>query len=783
MVPYYPVVHSADGALLDDVSLASARGLDNVSAFASVTWELNGTERLGDWRPYLRLATDDAPLTVGAVAPDYFETLGVPVTGRSYRPEETRFGADPVAIVSAHLWRRVTGAPQFRQGQVLRGSQISVPVIGVVASTFAGPRLGDRYDAWISLGALPRLSDLAADPQVERLTPVTVYARLADGVDPRAAEAEVRGRLHPRASVRSLRDVAFPLRSEGALARQRALIRVLWVAAIAVTLLGCANLASLFMARVVTRRSDIAIRRALGGAPRQIVLDTIAEFAVLVLCGLAAGLCFRYWILQSTTAFEAASGLRLAALDLGMDWPTLFYGLAVSGVALLIAVAGPARQAWCVPLSAVLHEHDPGMTRSRRVFRALLVGHVAMAVTLLVAALTLVSAVRSAFAVDPGFARDRTILASVRPGLVHYANSREGSRRRLADFREAIRRLELLPEVRAVTYGSYPGMPATGTASTVMHVDGEAVPTEIVRLRGGPGYLEAAGATLTAGRDLTAGEVERAATSQAMMRYRILRRLGRDEGGPPNGGRSVAIIDQTLASVLWGRSDVVGRSLIWTQYELTYEVVGVAPALTVDPRTGRAIPTLVTPLPIDAVDATQGFPMLIGTHHGAGPVVPSVTGVLRSVFPDAPVLKVDTARRRLEVEMAQERMGARIFGWYALAACALGLLGLHGLLVLTLADARRELGIRAALGAPPRHLRLSMARAVMVPVLIGVAVGLGSWWWVSRAGEATIVGLTAVSAGPQAAAAALFVGAAAIVAVHGTTRLARRSLAESLRTL
>lgn len=779
VVPYYPVVHSTDGELLDDVRLPAARELAGLSSFTAVTHELNPASRLGDWRPIVRSSADAQPLAATAVAHNYFATLGVPLEGRSFLEDEDVPGAPPAAVVSSRVWRQLTGTADFTAGHSLTTTAGPVPVIGVAAPGFNGPRLGDQVDVWITMGALSHLSEFAGEPGLQRLTPVVVFARLRSGVARAAAEAEARTVLNRRTTLRSLRDVAFPLRSEGALIRQQSLIRTLWVAAALILLLGCANLASLFMARTLAARRQLAIRMALGSSRGGLLRYVGSEVIALAFAGLAMGLILRTWLLMAVRALDTSAGVPVSALDVSLDWRTVAFGAIVCAVSVLIASGGAFRHAARTNLVGVLAGTVPTASRTSLTIRqGLLAGHVALAMTLLVAALALVSAVAAAFSKDLGFERDRTIFASVRPRFLQY---RAAGDRREADYRLTISRLAEIPGVTAVSYGPSLLRSDADAGDTPVSVDGASRRITLARLEAGPAFLTAAGARFLEGRDLTPADADGAATSQAMMRFMTLRRFNRTNESAPNDGRSTAVIDERLATALWPGTSALGRSFLWEPLQITYQVVGVVQDLGVRMRGLPPVPTLVAPQPLAAYDATRGFALVIRTAGDAAPAVPAVTAVLRERFSGAPVMRVATGRQLLADEMAQERMGARLFTWYAATAAMLGLAGIYGLLLFIVSESRRELGIRAALGASgPALIRLTTGYALK-PVVLGSAAGLLLAFAFSKAMTASIVGLGNIGGGVFTLAAALFLGAAGMAALRGAGGIRKLNPADVLR--
>jgi putative ABC transport system permease protein len=576
--------------------------------------------------------------------------------------------------------------------------------------------------------------------------------------------------------------VAFPLRSEGALQRQEVLLRTLWLAAGLVLLLGAANLTALLTARAVGQKHHWAVRLSVGATPAALVRLVIHEMLLIAAAGLVLGLLVRFWLLRSIAALEPTAGVPIAHLDLSLDWRVLLFAIVIVIVSAGVASAGAARQAARADLSALLAAGASTGTRTTALSRqVLLAAHVALAMTLLTTAAGLIATVRNAMRVDLGFARDEVIFVRVRPALSQYMSERDDVARRTRDYGSAAARLRALPAVTGVSYGSHllDAHAVTGEATSVT-VDG--VRREIVlrRLEGGAGYLGAVGAAFVAGRDLDDADARAAVTRNEMLQFLLMRRVGRSPGPPPKSGRSAAVIDAALAQALWPDAPAVGRTFRWDALQITYEVVGVVRPLGADMRGGAALPTLVAPVALETIDGMQPYSLMVRTHGRPDAVVPHVIATLRGVFPDAPLLEVQPARQVAQTRMAQQRMGARVFTWYAVTAVVLGLAGIHGLLAFFVAQTRRELAIRAALGAGRLTLvRISAAR-ILAPVMLGLIGGLLLSGWLRQVLGATVIGLREAGAPVQAASAALFLLASIAVIAAGTRRVSRISPAEVL---
>lgn len=179
-VVYSPVLASSRGEVFDHLRASAGPAIERLPGVAAVTFELSRTERFGDWRPVLRLATTGSTLRATAVAHDYFSVLGVAIVGRPFLPDEERRGADLVAVVSDRLWRQWRGEgsapPEF-----VATTRGALRIVGVAPPRFHGPRVGDQTDVWIPFGVLDRFSDMLAVSEMAPLMPVTASVRIQTG--------------------------------------------------------------------------------------------------------------------------------------------------------------------------------------------------------------------------------------------------------------------------------------------------------------------------------------------------------------------------------------------------------------------------------------------------------------------------------------------------------------------------------------------------------------------------------------------------------------------------
>lgn len=773
VVVYKPVTVSVDGGVFDVHHGFARDELEQLDAFASVTFELAATGRLGDWQPVVRAAGMARALATAAVAHDYFQTFGVPVTGRAFRADEDIAGAAPVGIISHAFWQTYFNGAQDAVGRRIPTPHGAITVVGITPPDFSSVRLGERPDLWIPLGVLGHFSDLAGGGQLDRIMPLTIYGRLRDGVSIAEAEAQVRAVAGPRSTLVRLDHVRFRMRALSDVAGQVSLVRVLWSAAALVLLLGCVNLAALLLARAESRRHEFAIRLCLGASTRDLVRIVLAEAMVICVAGLGLGLIVRRWLIAGLETFSLPSGLTVAQIDPRLDARVLAFAAILAAIGSAIAVGGAVRLARRVGRQAQTADcvSTPG-PRSLRARRVLLAAHVALSIALLGAAAALLINVRHAMTLPLGFDRDKLLFAEVHPRLSGDTQplSEPGSRLR-ADYAELLERCRALPRVQAIAYGSPVfGGPATSYPQGI-RVDGRRKEVPLAMMRVGPGYLSAVGATFLEGRDLTPHDGDRSVSPMDVVKARVESIRSGQRYRPPER-IPLAVIDSTLAAKLWPGTPAAGRFFIREESGLRYEVAGVV-APIVDRTAAASAPLIFEYLGLHDDNGLGTLQFVARADSAADDVRAAVVETIRQVFPDPLRVDVRSTDALVAAERTQEIMGARLFSWFGAAAALLALAGVYGLVAFTMLRQRRESGIRLVLGASSASVRRRVIAQTLIPVVIGAAVGLGLSLALGEVVAAIVAGVVSLEPAAYAASAAGFVLAALLAAIAASRAAAR----------
>ena len=643
--------------------------------------ELGARANLGDVAEPVRLEGMQ-------VSTDFLKVLGLgPRLGRDFLQEEGEVGAAKAVLISEAVWRRSFGSDTAVIGRVVRiGGELRT-VIGVMPTN---PTLATGYDfivpfVWGSEEWHERRGD-------HRLR---VLARLKSGVSLEQALAELQAvaerNRHLNPSWKKDWGVMMrPLR-ESMTGEVRPALVLLSGAVVLVLLIACANLANLLLAKAAARRQEIAVRMAIGGSRRRIVRLLLTESVVLALAGGVAGLLVGWGAVGVLGDLNERFLPR--AQEVAIDGRVLGFTIVVALLTGLVFGAAPAWQLSRGNEAAALGGGGRTMTAGNdRLRSALMVGQMALALMLTIAAGLVMKSVAKLLAVSPGFATTDVLTASVS----FDANRFPGAEERVALFRKLMARAEAEPGVAAMGFSA--SLPMLGRSDTGVKVEGrtdqpeQGYFTEFVAVAGE--YFSALGITVLSGR----GFADRDFAADA----------------PP-----VVVVNQALVRELFGGENPVGRRVqVWGR---TREVVGVVNDvrhLGLDREAPRQIY-------LPELQHWQAMQVLMRAAMSPEALRERVRAIIAGVDPQLPIGPV----RRLDFVVvnstAARRLMLVLLSVFAGTALLLAALGLAGVMAYAVACRTREFGIRLALGATRAEiLRLVLSRGAMltgVGALIGLA--------------------------------------------------------------
>jgi predicted permease len=764
-----------DPAGLFEIRIADMKGArGSFSWHTGVTngiWEeirrrQEGFSQVFAWSPgRLGLESTGEPRFAAAIRASggMFETLGVrPQLGRLLTDDDDRKGCSaPAAVLSHAFWQREYGADPSVVGRKVSLGRYPYEIVGVAAAGFAGLEIGRSFDV-----AVPLCSEALPPGGPSRLDSGTawwlvVMGRLKPGVSRESASAQLAAispalfeatlpASYPRESVDSY--LAFQLQAAPAsggisFVREQYSASLFFLQATAglVLLVGCANLASLMLARATARERELAARVALGAGRPRLVQLLLSESLVIAALG-AIGGAWLAGVLSNVLVSAIDTQPSTLFLDIALDWRVFgFAALTATSTCALFGLA-PALRAARVSPESVMRLSTRGTTEGRArlgLRRALVVAQVGLSLVLVAGAFLSARSLGNLLRQPTGLETGNVVIAyvDIKP-LELSADRQAGFSAELED------RLRAVPGVVSVAETNV--VPLSGNSwGNAVWLDGadRARRSDANLARTSPDYFATLGVPLLAGR------------------------LFDDRDTPQSP--QVAIVNETFARTVLGSGNPVGRRF-WREAtpdgpEERFEVIGLVKDTKYrDLR--RAMPAIAYVAASQDPEPESSAQLLIRTAGPPKAMVPSLREGIRqadarivATFQDYPGL--------LDRALVRDRVVAMLSGFFGLLALLLATLGLYGVMAFVVSRRTSEIGIRMALGAERRSIVGLVLRESLVLIAFGVLAGSVLALALARTVRSLVFGLEPTD--PLTLAAAAFV--LALVGLGASFLPARRA--------
>ncbi|HKK27898.1 MAG TPA: ABC transporter permease [Gemmatimonadota bacterium] len=703
-------------------------------------------------------------LRVGYASAGVLTTLGVrPALGRTFGPDEGREQRS-VVLISHGLWAQRFGSAPDVVGRDITLDGRRTEIIGVLPRGFRLPADyadGEATEAIVPLGLDPaEVTDRGSHF-------LRVVGRMAPGVTrdrAQAALSAIATGFQARFPDDYPRDMHFAVTATPVAAQVTADARlpllVLLGAAAIVLLVACANVAGLLLVRLEGRRRELAVRSALGAGRGRIVRQLLAESLVLGGLGGAAGVGLAWAGMRLLVSLRPPGLPRFG--EVSLDLPVLGFAAATAaGTGLVFGVLPAFRAAGGRPASA-LRDGTPTLTAGPgRLRRGLVVGQVAMALTLLAGAGLLGRTLLALRDVEPGFRPDHVLTGrlTLSPGDYPTEPGVVGT------FETLRRRVAAIPGVAAV--GAVSNLPLGSSLGDLnFRIEGRPVPRGEVSPRADwqvvtPGYFRALGMNVRRGRALDE----------------------RDAVDAPGA----VVIDRTMAERYWPGEDPLGARFVLggEAGPGIVTVVGVVDDVRHEslaaPRTSQMYLAHAQFRFWNGGSVVRSLTLAVRTEGDPAGFAAAVRRAVHDVDPRLPLSSVRTMDRVVAASLGRQRVLLTLAGVFAAVALVLGALGLYGVIAHGVSSRTREIGLRLALGAGRRDVAAPIALASGRLVATGLALGLAGAVLLSRLVRGLLFGVDPLDPVTLGGAALVLAMAAALATWVPARRAARLDPMEALR--
>lgn len=488
---------------------------------------------------------------------------------------------------------------------------------------------------------------------------------------------------------------------------------VLMLAVGIILLIACANVAGLMLARAAARQKEMAVRLALGAGRARVVRQLLTESIMLSVLGGALGILFAYWGAHAIISFVSSNQARPLGFATGVDLRVLGFTAAVSLFTGILFGIAPTFRSARVDLTPALKEGEGSSARSGHaggkwfsIGDALVVAQVALAIVVLVGAGLLVRTLANLRNIDVGFDAHNILIFGINPELAGYKGAQVDS-----FYRDLQGRLAETPGVKSASYSMMPLL-SNGLMVTSFHWPGtpQVQNSDADTLGVGPNFFETLHIPFLRGRGFNASDFALSASNS---------------GATPTAAPTPVIVNQAFVEKYLGKENPLGKRFGESPADANdpagpgYEIIGVVRDAKYNSLRREIHAMMYTP------QSAGGASFELRTAADPQAILPAIREVVAQVNTNLPLFDVKTESQQIDRLLFQERLVARLAGFFGLLALVLASVGLYGLLSYEVSRRTREIGIRMALGAQPESVLKLVLRKGIVLAIVGASVGIG----------------------------------------------------------
>ena len=659
-------------------------------------------------------------LLVRQVTSNFFSTLGVtPRLGRAFSVEEEQAKA-PVVLLSNSLWKRRFGSDPGLVGKPVTLYDQQFTVIGVLPPEF---QFYTPADVFVPLSFMPdRLKQAREEHGL-----IVAVARLKPGVTKQQAQSEmdVIAEALQQEYPKTNKDVRVTINSiyMDMVGDVEPSLLVLLGAVAFVLLIACANVANLLLARSAARQKEIAIRSALGASRIRVVRQLLTESVALSLTGGSLGLLVAMWGADLLIAVIPNNVAWIT--EIALDRNVFGFTLAASVITGIIFGMVPALHASSPDLNETLKEGGRGSTGGRQRARSvLIVTEVALALVLLIGAGLMLQTFSRLRRIDAGFNPKNLLSVMLSLSPVKYS---EGPKAR-AFFKELEQRIATLPNVENAAFTT--SVPLSGANVTSLLLDSESFTSYgdnrlTVQSSVGVGYFQTMNMPILKGRSFTEQETDKTPL--------------------------VAVIDENMARDLFPDKDPIGQHIKVDEGIIRFEVIGVVGHIKhlswegdSQSKVRYQMYSNYNQIPDEwFAQVTRTMSLVARTRSDPATIIPAIRRQVSEVDSDQPIYNLKMMDELISNSMSQQRFAMALLVVFGLVAILLAGVGIYGVTSYSVTQRSHEIGIRMALGARRADVLNMVVTQGLRLVLIGIAIGLGGAFALTRVMTGLLFGVSA----------------------------------------
>lgn len=690
----------------------------------------------------------DAELVSGT----YFSVLGVGMAlGRPFTPEEDRVAdGAPLVILSYGYWKQRFGGSSAILGKTLTVNQHDMTVIGVAQAGFDGVELGYSTKLFIPVMMQHQVFIVPDDMLTNRRDRwVNAFGRLKPGVSLTKAKASLQPFMHAMLE-QEVREAAFAHAStydreqflkstmdllpgsQGRASFRRGLSTPLWVL-MAITgvvlLIACANLANLLLARASGRQKEIAVRLAIGASRGRIVRQLLVETLLLSALGGLAGLVLAFAADKGLMAVYLPSDSGGLSISAAPDLRILLFTVVVAVATGLIFGLVPALRTTRPDISGTLKDQAGAVVGGGhgRLRKTLVVAQVSLSLLLLIGAGLFLRTLNNLSSLGPGFPAERLVGFNIDPSLSGYT-----AERAIIFFQQLTENLRTIPGVQSVglagvrilennewdssmTVEGYNPAKAEDRAEPYMNLIS-------------PNYFTTLGVPIVLGRDFTAND----------------NRQVKNGPQPDDWTPTTVMINEKFAERYFHGQNPIGRHLgfgIDPGTHTDMEIIGVVKDIKYTNLRDEVPPQAY--VPYLGSHFLGSMTVYVRTNADPKQVMPALRARVREMDANLPIYEMRTTEVQISNSLSTERMIASLSTVFGFLATLLAAIGLYGVMAYSVAQRKREIGIRMALGAEPATVIWMVMRDVLFMLAVGIAVGVPAALVLMRMVATQLYGLSA----------------------------------------